>query len=560
MKSVKLTKVIGLTLAITTAVTMLVGCGGSSGSGDSSTVASSTAVVSTSAAESTTAVVDEPGWKKDISPVKLDWYVNETWFANPKGNLASELVKEQTGVDLNFIVPVGDAGQKLNTMIASNSLPDMVTLGWYDQNVPQLSTDTFTYPLNELADKYDPYFWKVAAPDIVGWYKDKDGKLFGYPCNGNTPADTEKYQVKSNESFLVRKDIYEAIGSPDMRTPDGFLNAIKAAKEKFPKIDNGQPLIGLGTYFFNAQGNAGLENFLMDFIATPREINGQWFDIKCANPDPDYITWLKTYRKANEMGLMATDCYVDDRTKIEAKIAQGRYFAIMYQWKDAMIPLGQLYTNKPEQIYIAIDGPANSKLDPPKLGVTGFSGWELTMITKNCKNPERAIKFMSYGMSEEGLKTLYLGKEGVTYDMVDGKPVIKPEVDKLKNTDMPAFKEKYNTYGEIWMFNSSMLETWAPTPVEPFKQYQDWSKGKSFHYGVYDNNRPAGDTDEGEILQKAENKWGEILPKLLMAKTDADFDKIWKDYDAYKVSIGYQKALDYQRAKIAENKAKIGMK
>jgi putative aldouronate transport system substrate-binding protein len=45
-----------------------------------------------------------------------------------------------------------------------------------------------------------------------------------------------------------------------------------------------------------------------------------------------------------------------------------------------------------------------------------------------------------------------------------------------------------------------------------------------------------------------------------MAKTDADFDKIWKDYDDYKKSIDYQKALDYQRSKVAENKAKVGMK
>lgn len=557
MIRIKFAKVICLVLAITTAVTMLVGCGGSASSEDSK--ATDTAVASVSAVNSTTAA-EEPGWKKDTSPIKMDWYINETWFSNPEGNLAHELIKEQTGIDLNFIVPIGDARQKLNTMIASNSLPDLVTLGWYEQQVPQLSTDTFTYPLNELADKYDPYFWKVASPDIVNWYKDKDGKLFGYPCNGNTPEDTEKYSVISNRSFLVRKDIYEAIGSPDMRTPEGFLGALKAAKEKFPKVDNGQPLIGFGGNFFNATGNNTFEDMLQEFLAVPREIDGQFFDIKCANPNADYINWLKTFRKANEMGMLPTDIYVDDRTKIEEKMQQGRYFALMYQWKDAMTPLGQLYANKPNEIYISIDGPANAKLDPPKLSVAGYSGWEYTMITKNNKNPERAIKFLSYGLSDEGQKTVYLGKEGETYDMVDGKPVIKDEVNKLKNSDMATFKQKYNTFGEIWMFNSSMMNLWEPDPGQPFNQYREWAKGKSAHYGVYDNNRPVADSDEGEILAKAENKWGEILPKLLMAKSDADFDKIWKDYDDYKKSIDYQKALDYQRSKIAENKAKIGAK
>lgn len=558
MKGIKIAKVMCLTLAVTTAVTMLAGCGSKAGSDDSK--ATNSTAAATSAAGSTSAANAEPGWKKDTSPMKLDWYINETWFNSPEGNLAHELIKEQTGIDINFIVPVGSNTQKLNTMIASNSLPDLVTLGWYEQQVPQLSTDTYSYKLNELADKYDPYFWKVTSPDIVNWYKDKDGNLFGYPCNGNTPEDTTKYNVISNRSFLVRKDIYEAIGKPDMRTPEGFLNALKAAKEKFPKADNGQPLIAFGAAAFASTGNTAFEDMLLEFLAVPREIDGQFFDVKCGNPSPDYKNWLKTFRKANEMGMMTTDDYVDDRTKIEEKMQQGRYFAMLYQWKDAMTPLGKLYANKPNEIYISVDGPANSKQDPPMLSVPGYSGWELTMITKNCKKPDRAIKLLSYGLSEDGQKAVYLGKEGVTYDMKDGKPVIKDEVNKMKNSDMPTFKQKYNTFGEIYMFNSSMMNTWEPDPGQPFNQYREWAKGKSSHYGVYDNVRPAADSDEGEILAKAENKWGEILPKLFMAKTDADFDKIWKDYEDYKASIDYQKALDYQRSKVAENKAKIGAK
>lgn len=562
MKMVNLKKAISLIMLLAFAVTMLVGCGSTTGTTPekSTPAAASTVAAEATPAEATAPAADEPGWKKDTSPVKLDWYVNETWYDCPAGNLAHELVKEQTGVDINFIVPVGDAKQKLNTMIASNSLPDMVTLGWYEQQVPQLETDDYVYALSDLADKYDPGFWKVAAPDIVNWYKDKNGKLYAYPCNGNTPDDTVKYNVISNRSFLVRKDIYEAIGSPDMRTPEGFLNALKAAKEKYPKVDNNLPLVPFGVAPFTSTGNTSVEDMLLEFLAVPREQDGQYFDVKCGNPNADYINWLKTFRKANEMGMIPTDVYVDDRTKIEEKVQQGRYFALLYQWKDLMTPFGQLYANKPNEIYISVDGPADSKLDPPKLSVSGYSGWEVTMITKNCKIPERAIKFMEYGMGEEGQKTFYLGKEGVTYDVVDGKDVIKPEVNKLKNSDMATFKKQYNTFGEIWMFNSSMMNIWEPDPGMPFTQYREWAKGKGAHYGVYDNTRPPADSDEGDILAKAENKWGEILPKLLMAKTDADFDKIWQDYSAYKTSINYQKALDYQRAKVAENKAKVGAK
>ena len=46
-------------------------------------------------------------------------------------------------------------------------------------------------------------------------------------------------------TFLVRKDMYEALGKPDMTTPEGFLGALRAAKAKFGTV-NGQPLIPVG--------------------------------------------------------------------------------------------------------------------------------------------------------------------------------------------------------------------------------------------------------------------------------------------------------------------------
>ena len=64
MKSIKFAKVIGLTLAISTAVTMLAGCGGSTDSADSTKAANDTAVAASSEAVSTTAAAEEPGWKK----------------------------------------------------------------------------------------------------------------------------------------------------------------------------------------------------------------------------------------------------------------------------------------------------------------------------------------------------------------------------------------------------------------------------------------------------------------------------------------------------------------
>ena len=75
----------------------------------------------------------------------------------------------------------------------------------------------------------------------------------------------------------MRKDIYEAIGSPDMTTPEGFSAAVKKAVEMFPEVD-GKPLIPIGAHVFTNQGNVSFDNYLMDFLAVPWEKDGKLYD------------------------------------------------------------------------------------------------------------------------------------------------------------------------------------------------------------------------------------------------------------------------------------------
>lgn len=56
---------------------------------------------------------DTPAWKKYAGePVTLDWYVNYSWFAIPWGeNAVSQKITEETGVNINFITPIGNIGE-----------------------------------------------------------------------------------------------------------------------------------------------------------------------------------------------------------------------------------------------------------------------------------------------------------------------------------------------------------------------------------------------------------------------------------------------------------------
>ncbi|MCI1208434.1 MAG: extracellular solute-binding protein [Treponema sp.] len=506
---------------------------------------------------------NEPGWKlnKD-KPIQFDWYINFSWFARQWGQSeVSKYITQKTGVDVRFIVPAGNEAEKLNSMIAGDTLPDIITLGWWEGQVGMMIDSGLVLPLNKLADEYDPYFFKVANPEKLGWYTKADGNVYGYPNASYTPDDYKKYKGKltSNETFLVRKDMYEAIGSPDMTTPEGFLAALRAAKEKFPTVNN-QPLIPLGMQEFTEIGSTSLGVYLNHFLATPMEVNGKYQDVSVGIDNPDYVRWLKTFRKAASEGLIPMDVFVDKRSQIEEKAAQGRYFCMMYQNWDMQAAQNALYEKDPDSIYIAVPGPEDSRKDNPKLAGSGISGWTITLISKNCKDKARAIQFLTYLISEEGQMDTNFGIPGKTYTVEDGIPKLTPEVKKIDSEDKNKQETEIGVQYTYWMLmDTAWQQQWgieyAPSLAEP----QLWTRPYVMSYAQYDNMTAKPGSDEALIYDAVQRKWGEILPRLLLAKSDSEFDTIWTDFQTYKKDQGWDKVQTYQTSVLNSNKKKLGL-
>jgi putative aldouronate transport system substrate-binding protein len=500
---------------------------------------------------------DTPGWQQDTSPITFDWYLNYAWFGSKWGvDPTSKYITGKTGVDLNFIVPAGNENEKLNTLIASGNLPDFITLAATENSIQQMIDGELVLPLNTLADEYDPYFFTASDPAKLSWYTQPDGNVYVYPNASSSPKDYAEYgdTYVSNQTFLVRKDMYEAIGSPDMRTHEGFLKALQLAKEKYPSV-NGQPLIPLGLHEFTEKGNESLQHYIQNFLAIPKAKDGQIYD---RSTDPEYVSWLKTMRQANQDGLLAKDIFIDKRPQMEEKISQGRYFAMLYQRTDLAAQLTTMYANDPNTVYIAVDGPANTNLDIPSLDGPGISGWTVTLISKNVKDKARAIRFLSYLNSEEGVKDLYLGEKGVTYDTIDGKDQFLPDALKLLNSDRTAFDKQYGASDTFWMLmNTNISAQWRPETVEPFKQLEDWTKGKTVSASEFELLNPKGNSPEGIISTKLELQWGKVLPQLLMAESEAEFDTIWNAFQDKRKKDGLDQVTTFQQAKYEQNVNKL---
>lgn len=500
-----------------------------------------------------------PSWQQSADDkVTLDWYVNFSWFTTQWGNnVVTKKITEDTGIHIKFISPMGNELEKFNALISSDTLPDIITLGWWENQVDLMIINDMVYALNELADEYDSYFWEVSDPLVRDWYTQEDGNLYCYPNSTYLPSDYDKYDtIGSNQTFLVRKDIYEAIGEPDMTTPEGYKQAVKKAVEMYPEI-NGEPIIPIGSHVFNEHGSVSFDQYLQNFLAIPYEKDGVYHD---RYTDPEYLAWLKVFRELGEEGYLANDIFIDNRVQMEEKLAKGMYFSMIYQRTDLEDQQKILYANNPESIYIAVPGPKNSHGHDPVLPGAGINGWTVTLISKNCERPDRAIQLFSYLMSEYGQKVTYLGEEGVTYDMVEGKPVIKEEVEELLKTDRKNYDQIYGADNTYWMLQNLVLQMkWKQEFEEPTKQLEEWTYPYTHYLGQYELDFEA-DSEVGNIDFNIKKLWGETLPRLLLASGEEEFDKIFDEFVKKRDELGFDLYIKESTRQMNETKKKVGIK
>ncbi|OMF08251.1 hypothetical protein BK129_06685 [Paenibacillus amylolyticus] len=498
---------------------------------------------------------EEPSWKLDTTPVNLTWFVGAEWYGHTWGeSLTSKYVTQKTGVNIEFEVSTGEPSEMLSRMLTTGSLPDLITIGSWESAVNKLRESNLIYALDELANKYDPYFYKVAGDGALQWYQQEDGHTYVIPNDAYSPEQMRSTGLTgANQTFLVRKDLYESMGKPDLTTPKGFLNALQLLKNQY-SVYKGQLISP-----FWAQGNAsyGMTEYLQNLLAIPHEQNGKVYD---RMTDPDYIEWLKTFRIAYEQGLINVDFLVDSSAQVQEKTNQAQYFMMIREWTDISDLNSKLevLTNQ-NSYYIAVDGPRSSSGESAKLFPGSMDGWMVTMISKSTENPERAIRFLTYLASEEGQRDLFLGKEGETWEMKNGKPQLTAAMVQLHDTDRERLEKEYGIMDTYWMLrNPAFVNKWRPENAPSIKQMEEFANQQAdLDSGIYKGLDPIGDSDIALAWSRISQNWEEVLPELITAKDEAAFDKIFENFLIRRVNYGFNQVMEYRQAELELRKAKI---
>lgn len=190
----------------------------------------------------------------------------------------------------------------------------------------------------------------------------------------------------------------------------------------------------------------------------------------------------------------------------------------------------------------------------------GIAGWTITMISKNCKDKARAIQFLTYLISEEGQMDTKFGILNKHYTIKNGIPTLTDEVRELDSTDKNKQETEVGVQYTYWMLmDTAWQEQWGVEYAPSLAQPQLWTRPFVKSFAAYDGlTLPVG-SDEALIYETIQRRWGRVLPELIRAKTEAEFDKIWNEFVAYKKEKGIDKVVEAQTKLMNINKAKFGL-
>jgi putative aldouronate transport system substrate-binding protein len=499
-----------------------------------------------------------PSWTWDTSPVELTWFVNENWYTRAAWDVVKnpldKAITEKTGVKIKFSSSVGSTGDdKLNVMLASGELPDLVTQSRYVPAFNVLQTSGKFAPLMELIDKYAPTFKKDISNSMVSWYTQPDGKWYSY-MNYFFPMEKMKnFKLSTNVFSAARKDILDSLGlkPDDFTTQEKAFNAFKKVKDS-GIMQKGKALIPwLDWYQYDGY---------FYFPGIPAEdSSGNLIDIR---RHPQYLDCAKWLNKCYNAGLLCNDAFTASGvSQLQEIFASGRVFFISGNVAEVGAAMQTLY--KKDHIQYVPVGPIkiNDQMPKPWVWSIGSAGWQGVFISNNSTHKDRAIRLLEFMASKEGNMLCNYGIEGVTYTLGSNGRVewTKEYLDALaKGGEMD---KKFGTTGQLTHCTDPILmKNTEPLPVLPEqKAYQaipDYWSNYTYNEMAFSNTDPPATTKEGAILPKLNQAFNE--PKLIIAKP-GDVEKLYKEMLDKQDKLGYQQVYDYQNRTFKENKVKLGV-
>lgn len=380
-------------------------------------------------------------------PIVLDGFIDDA-NADPEimtayETLIPQLTREQTGVTLRLRTAADSSEQSMNLLIASQDYPDFMFVRIDRPYSNQLIVNDQIWAYDDLNEQYGidvirhmNVNQRFRLRSTFGMEKIYHATAHGYPDE----YMDDPWVIRWQSGPYINEPLYQAVGAPPIQSMDDLIEVAAAIKAYNPRVaypinvtrsDNrgvwGEPaeVVQLRMYYglndpttywtlgephrFYIQA-PGFVELIVDLNRMVSE--------ELISP----VVWTGTNNdKLNNLftGVAAIELNGDSDNfpwynEALAEKAPGEYYV--------MLPP---FDAEPGSYEFTAAG---------RPGAGGISGWAIP--TANEDKLIRTAAFVDYMMSDEFQKLNFYGREGMEHDIVDGMPVLKPEIAELGGTDI----------------------------------------------------------------------------------------------------------------------------
>ena len=551
-------KVISLACVAALSMSLLAGCGGKT---DPSTQASTqTGKGGGADAEQTTTF--------EVFDVAANYQGVQTgWFA--------KVVKDRFNVELNIIAPQVGGDALYQTRASTGNLGDILLVDASQFQdcvktglIKDISADIWNY------DNLSTY--KNQIDTLNSSLEGNNGGIYGIPTEMMNTSPTSYSQDVIYSSPMLRWDLYEEIGSPDIKDLDGLLDALEAMMKAHPTNDSGDPCYA-ASLWPDWDGNdnmIGIANVVQlttwygEKIKQSIILKPDNTFVPLTDKSASYYKMLKFWYKAQQRGLLDPDSASQDWNNACAKMSAGQIYLFWYSWQVGFWNTQDRLKDGSAFIYIPVKDQRYYADADSYYG----SGRVFAIGSKvDDAKYKKILEFLDWYSSPEGLMFQHDGIEGFNYEkradgrlyemndnaLMDNIPV--PEewggagysdgnnainqwtvsansVNPITNE--PYAKQYWSTYKEATM--TDMKKAWqakfgAAEPAEYMKKNNVLVVSPNVSVSL-----PTDSPDISVIRNQCKVTVNDYSWRMIYAKDDAQFDALWDEMTQQLDGFGFQ--------------------
>lgn len=367
-------------------------------------------------------LTDETVTFKWFRPIAQENFSKYGGFGDNEGY--KELAR-RTGVNIEFVSPVfGTDVEQFNLMITSGDYTDLIS-GDYTGGLDKAIEDGVYLRINELVDKVAPNYknWRDNNPGMKRDSITDAGNMAGF-------YSLTKLEGKPRPwgGLYIRQDWLDDLGMAAPVTYDDYYTTLKAFKDQ---KGASSPLFMYKTgvfytYEFLSGFNVGGAIYQVDGV------------VKFGPIENGYKEYLMLMNQWFNEGLFAPDFMTNQSVFYMPDTSYTTTGKSGVFWNVYMKDLLKMMSGNADYSLSAILPPVKNVGDvlhfmgPAGAGDTAqFS----VAITTKCSDPELAARWADYQYSPDGYLLTTYGIEGVSYEMVDGKPKFLDVIEEVPYAD-----------------------------------------------------------------------------------------------------------------------------